>query len=61
MTLDKWGMDELLNARETIILENKNQGYIECPICSKKLGYLIASNGHVHAKCETKHCLSWME
>lgn len=37
-------------------------GIIECPKCSGKLHYSIASsNGHVHARCETPHCLAWME
>lgn len=37
-------------------------GIIECPICKGKL-YLSQSayNGHVHAKCETRGCVSWME
>jgi hypothetical protein len=35
---------------------------IECPICKGKL--LLsqsAYNGHVHGKCETHNCVSWME
>jgi hypothetical protein len=36
---------------------------IDCPVC--KTGNLhlsiAALNGHVHAQCETKGCVSWME
>lgn len=35
---------------------------IECPACKGRL--LLsqsAYNGHVHGKCETEDCLSWME
>lgn len=35
---------------------------IECPVCKGRLHLSqAASNGHVHGKCETKDCLSWME
>ena len=35
---------------------------VECPICKGKLHLFQSSyNGHVHGKCETKDCLSWME
>lgn len=35
---------------------------IECPKCKGKLHLSQASyNGHVHAHCETKGCVSWME
>lgn len=35
---------------------------IECPKCKGRL-YLSQSsyNGHVHGKCETEGCVSWME
>lgn len=33
-----------------------------CPICAGTLRYAVASvNGHVHARCETDGCVSWME
>ena len=34
-----------------------------CPICnSGSLHYSIAaSNGHIHARCDTEKCISWME
>ncbi len=38
------------------------QGVEECPICKGKLFMTHAKyNGHVHGKCETEGCLSWME
>lgn len=38
------------------------QGVEECPICKGKLHMTHAAyNGHVHGKCETENCLSWME
>ena len=33
-----------------------------CPVCAGRLHLSHASlNGHVHGKCETKDCVSWME
>lgn len=35
---------------------------IECPACKGRLRLSIAAyNGHVHARCETQDCVSWME
>ena len=35
---------------------------VECPACNGKLHLSISSyNGHVHGKCETAGCVSWME
>jgi hypothetical protein len=35
---------------------------VECPICKGKLHLSQSSyNGHVHGKCETPNCVSWME
>jgi len=35
---------------------------IECPGCKGRLHLMIAAyNGHVHGKCETSGCVSWME
>lgn len=34
----------------------------ECPACKGKLHLTQSSyNGHVHGKCETEKCISWME
>ena len=41
--------------------ENKN-GVITCPVCGGKLHLSqSAYNGHVWGKCETDHCVGWME
>jgi hypothetical protein len=35
---------------------------IECPMCKGRLHLAqSAYNGHVHGKCETEGCVSWME
>lgn len=40
----------------------KPAGVMECPVCSGKLHYSKSDyNGHIHGKCETAECLSWME
>lgn len=37
-------------------------GEIECPVCKGKLRFSRAGcNGHIHAQCLTKDCVSWME
>lgn len=37
-------------------------GTIDCPKCGAPLHYSISSyNGHVHGKCETPGCVSWMQ
>lgn len=53
-------------ARKAIIEHAGNKtrvgGNFPCPICvTGKLGYSIASNRHVHARCSTEGCVSWME
>lgn len=38
------------------------QGVVECPCCGGKLHVSHAAyNGHVHGRCETEDCISWME
>lgn len=35
---------------------------VECPACKGRLHLSIAAyNGHVHGKCETEGCASWVE
>lgn len=37
-------------------------GVVECPVCKGRLHVSHAAyNGHVHGKCETAGCVSWME
>jgi hypothetical protein len=38
----------------------KRQGEIDCPRCGGKLGFSVASNGHIWGKCKTEGCLAWM-
>jgi hypothetical protein len=38
------------------------QEVVECPACHGRLHLSINSrNGHVHGRCETERCVSWME
>lgn len=38
------------------------QGEVECPTCGKALRWSMArSNKHVHAACETRGCVSWLQ
>jgi len=38
------------------------QGVKPCPVCDGKLHLSHSSyNGHVHGRCETEGCVSWME
>ena len=57
-------------AREAIMADvgaRKNEsigGSIPCPICHKgnlRYSYAGSYNGHVHAACDTKVCIQWME
>jgi len=35
---------------------------IECPQCKGVLEYTVSSyNGHIHGRCKTDDCLSWMQ
>lgn len=37
-------------------------GVTDCPICKGRLHWSIAaSNGHMHGRCETPECLTFME
>ena len=46
-------------------VKHKGKSHAEvvvCPACSGRLHLSIAAyNGHVHGKCETSGCVSWME
>lgn len=38
------------------------RSFLMCPLCEGVLRYSVAGyNGHMHAGCETKGCVSWME
>lgn len=37
-------------------------GRLTCPICEQgEVLWSRASNGHIHARCTTAHCVEWME
>lgn len=36
-------------------------GETECPVCKGTLVWRMASNKHIHARCETVGCVAWME
>lgn len=41
-----------------------SSGCIDCPVClvEKSLRFTrIGYNGHIHARCNTKDCVSWIE
>lgn len=38
--------------REKEGAKRRVRGVIPCPLCGKSLSYSIASNGHIHARCE---------
>lgn len=43
---------------------SSTNGVINCPACGgiKTLGFSRSGyNGHIHARCETQGCVSWME
>lgn len=53
-------------AKQAIISHSKdtkrNSGEMVCPICGASLRFSIAQcNGHVHARCKTPDCVSFME
>lgn len=52
--------------RKAIVAETKStlsrSGVMPCPACGTgKVSWSMASNGHVHARCSTPQCASWME
>jgi len=42
---------------------NSGRGHIACPVCkSGELHYSVAGyNGHMHGRCTTDKCISWMQ
>lgn len=55
----------LMKARGAIVEatggKRRSTGKIDCPNCGGKLGYSIASNGHIWGACSTSGCTQWME
>lgn len=56
-------LEQMGVAREAILATKRGSGEIDCPICKAgKLRFSVARvNGHVHAHCTTRLCMSWME
>lgn len=55
-------------ARKVIVAETKGKrgvgGVIDCPACNAKASLHFSverCNGHIHARCATAGCVSWME
>jgi hypothetical protein len=49
-------------ARAAMIATKSDGGCIDCPKCKQGLRWSRSrGNGHIHAKCDTEGCLSWME
>ena len=49
-------------ARAKIVALKAPEGRTDCPRCGQGLWFRVSSyNGHVHANCDTKDCLRWME
>lgn len=57
-------MQAALDAVAPIRKEHKGKywtGTIKCPVCEGTLHVRHHGNGQVHARCETKDCVAWME
>ncbi len=52
----------VIDARKRIPTSGAS-GVVECPKCKGKLQWrrAVGYNNHVHARCDTPDCLSWME
>ena len=49
-------------AREAMLATKSDGGCMDCPKCKQGLRWAKdRGNGHIHAKCDTEGCLSWME
>ena len=54
-------MVKVINAIHEKHKNEKNvHGKIECPRCKGQVGYVIAYNGHIHARCENS-CIAFMQ
>ena len=55
-------LDRFAEIRAAIVADGRSRGSIVCPACrTGMVGFSIASNGHVWAKCSTPDCAKWME
>lgn len=61
---EEWNVHvEIILAAHKAIPKTGAAGTVECPKCKGKLNWTraVGYNNHVHARCETPDCLSWME
>jgi hypothetical protein len=58
-------LERIARARAAILeagAKPRSAGQLPCPVCERgTLSWSMASNGHVHARCTTAGCVSWME
>jgi hypothetical protein len=63
----KESFQRIVKARAAIVADTGGKrgvaGSIGCPVClDGLLRYSVAGvNGHIHARCSTESCVSWME
>lgn len=53
--------DRIKVVRQAILASGLTLGTIVCPMCHGTVSFSRASNGHVHASCSNKGCVSWAE
>lgn len=53
--------NKMAEARKSIVATGKSTGVVVCPMCGDRLAFRVMDNGHIHASCKTKDCLTWME
>jgi hypothetical protein len=57
-------MEAMGKARRAIVATGNAGGTVPCPLCDGTVEFVaigVRDETHVHAKCRTKGCLSWME
>jgi len=61
----KASFERIVKARAAILAAGakpRSAGQLRCLVCERgTLAWSMASNGHVHARCTTSGCVSWME
>ena len=63
---DREYMQRVGKIREAIVTATEGKrgvrGRIPCPCCDGQVGFSVSGyNGHIHARCSTPGCASWME
>lgn len=47
--------------KQLVLFSGQRSGIVQCPLCLKSVKFVIASNDHCHARCETTRCINAME